>query len=277
MKKKQIIILYVPVLHKGYLDFFKKYRGAECLYVPSNALIDEFMPFKREIRQIEPQVMKKMIESSRLFHQVKVLRHDSVSKIRNCGIITGSDSVSLGLVSKYFPNTNPIINTTFLRWDEKNVYSQKPSGYDRISTKEFDRTLIEAAIVESRKGSCWWRRIGAVLVKGKKVVLIRHNIHVPSELNPYSLGDPRDVIEAGKKNEVSTTLHAEEMIIAEAAKKTGIGLKGASLYMTVFPCPKCAKLIAYSGIKKCYFKEGHASLDGLEVLKAKKVEIILVK
>lgn len=276
MKMRRVIILYVPVLHKGYLDFFKKYHDAECLYIPNNKLIGEFMPLQREIRQIEPRVIRSIIKNAKLFNQVKILTHDSTNKLKNCEIVTSNDSVSQGLTKKYFSGFSCITDTIFLRWDEKNVYSQKPSGYDRISTEKFDRTLMEVATVESRKSSCWWRRIGAVLVKNKKIMLIRHNIHVPSELNPYSLGDPRDVIEAGKNNEVSTTLHAEEMIIAGAAK-VGLGLKGASLYMTVFPCPKCAKIIAYSGIKKCYFMEGHASLDGLEVLKAKKVEIILVK
>ena len=274
---QSVIILYIPVIHNGYLEFFRKYHDVDCLYIPSDELIDEFTPFKREIRQISAIVMKDIIESGKLFQRVEILNHSSISKIQNCQIITASDSVSSGIVGKYFPHSNPVIDTVFLRWDEKNVRSEKPAGYDEISTDPFDREMIEIAGNEAVKGSCWWRRVGAVLVKDRKIMLIKHNIHVPSEHSPYAIGDPRDFIEAGKDNEIATTLHAEEMIVVEAARRNDLGLEGTSIYPIVFPCPKCAKMIAYSGIKKCYFKEGHASLDGLESMKAKKVKIILVK
>ena len=63
-------------------------------------------------------------------------------------------------------------------------------------------------------------------------------------------------------------------IIAEAARSV---LEGASIYLSVFPCPDCAKLIAHSGIKKVYFSGGHASFDGEVNLRAEKVEIIFVE
>ena len=49
------------------------------------------------------------------------------------------------------------------------------------------------------------------------------------------------------------------------------------MYVTTFPCPTCAKLIAYSGIKKLYAGGGYAVLDGELVLKAKGVKIIFVE
>jgi len=54
-------------------------------------------------------------------------------------------------------------------------------------------------------------------------------------------------------------------------------LSGADFYVTVFPCPDCTKLIAFSGVKRLFFKGGHASLDGVDILKAKGVEIIKVE
>ena len=49
------------------------------------------------------------------------------------------------------------------------------------------------------------------------------------------------------------------------------------MYVTVFPCPPCAKLIAYSGIKRLYCGGGYAVLDGEEVLKSNGVEIYFVE
>ncbi len=113
-------------------------------------------------------------------------------------------------------------------------------------------------------------------MKNKKIILISHNRHLPSEHTPYALGDPRDFVKAGESPDIRTSLHAEHGLIVEAARQ-GIKLNGLSIYAIIFPCPICAKSIAYSGIKNLFFKTGWASLDGLDVLKAQNVKIILVK
>ena len=64
-------------------------------------------------------------------------------------------------------------------------------------------------------------------------------------------------------------------IIGEAAKK-GISLEGASLYVTHFPCAVCAKFVAYSGIKKVYFREGTSTLDGKAILESADINIVRV-
>jgi dCMP deaminase len=114
------------------------------------------------------------------------------------------------------------------------------------------------------------------VVRGKKVIFRSHNHHVPSEHVPYAQGDPRDAIKAGTLNLVYTSLHAEQSIIAEAARE-GASLAGTAMYLNVFPCPLCAKLMAYAGIKKCFYRTGSAWLDAESILRANGVKIILVK
>ena len=48
-------------------------------------------------------------------------------------------------------------------------------------------------------------------------------------------------------------VHAEANAILH---KTCIDLKDCTLYVTLFPCNECAKLIIQSGIKKVYYLEG---------------------
>ena len=79
----------------------------------------------------------------------------------------------------------------------------------------------------------------------------------------------------GRHIELTTDQHAESVVISEAAKK-GIALEGADLYMSTFPCPPCAKLVAAAGIRRCYFSSGYAMLDGERILKDRGVEIIRV-
>lgn len=99
-----------------------------------------------------------------------------------------------------------------------------------------------------------------------------HNKHVPTEYVTAYEGDPRASFHKGEYLKVSTAVHAEALLIAEAAKQ-GISLDGAELLVTTFPCPVCAKQIAYSGVKKVYFIEGYSVLDGERILKDKKIKI----
>ena len=95
---------------------------------------------------------------------------------------------------------------------------------------------------------------------------------------PYIDGDPRDFIKAGERSELCSAFHSELSIITRAANE-GLKLSDGEtyIYVSVFPCPMCAMQVAYSGVRRCYFSSGHASLRGEDVLKSQNVEIILVK
>ena len=77
---------------------------------------------------------------------------------------------------------------------------------------------------------------------------------------------------AGERQDLASTVHAEQYIIAKAARE-GISVNGLSMYVTTFPCPVCAKLIACSGIKNIYFGEGGSNFDAKKVLESAGVKI----
>jgi len=75
------------------------------------------------------------------------------------------------------------------------------------------------------------------------------------------------------KNKTSEfTLHAEQNVITFCAKN-GISTKGTTLYITMSPCPNCAKLIAQSGIKRVVYKDTYRDKSGIEFLKKCNVEV----
>jgi dCMP deaminase len=152
-----------------------------------------------------------------------------------------------------------------------------PVNYDcQISESEHDRDIIQLALTETEYSPDWWRQVGAILVKDGKILYKVHNTHLPTEQNPYYEGDPRDFVKAGVSSEIATSMHCEAWIVAEAAR-TGTSLEGTDLSVTDFTCPLCAKLVAHSGIKRLFFRKGHASVDGESILKEKGVQIIWVK
>jgi dCMP deaminase len=154
---------------------------------------------------------------------------------------------------------------------------ERPVNVDqRISHDAFDWDVIQKLKKEAQRSSDYWRRIASAIVKDGEIILTAYNQHQPTEHAPYENGDPRDNFSKGVGVEYSTSIHSEAQLVAEAARR-GISLEGSTLYATVFPCPPCAKQIAFSGIKKMYYAGGYTVLDQDVLLKAKGVEIIYVE
>jgi dCMP deaminase len=118
--------------------------------------------------------------------------------------------------------------------------------------------------------------VGGLITKKCQVIMAGCNQHLPVNDQQYKNSDPRISYTSGIGADFSSSIHAEANLIALAAKK-GIALDGAEIFVTTFPCPVCAKQIAVSGIKKVYYAKGYAVLDGLEILKAFGVEVVLVQ
>jgi deoxycytidylate deaminase len=146
------------------------------------------------------------------------------------------------------------------------------------TTAQDDVLLAELAAVAQAQaaGSAdWWRQVGAAIRFADGTICSAVNEHSPHRLSAYAVGDPRANFSQGVHLELSTATHAEARLIAEAARD-GVSTKSAVMYVTDFPCPPCAKLIAAARIAKLYFRTGYAVLDGEDVLAAAGVEIVQV-
>lgn len=274
---KKIILAYIPVLHEGYRRFLATYQDAD-LFIFGPELMAEFSQLAKEIRQLDPELVRKSILSWGIIKNVSIANKKEIQKIKDGAdeIIMPDEDITWELKKKYFSGKKIIFDTIFLRWNKHNTTKEAEVHFDRkVSREAFDKEMILLADQEGQKSSDWWRRIGSVVVKNGKIILSAHNKHVPSEYTPYVDGDPRSNFHKGDHLELSTAIHSEAAAIAEAAKR-GISLEEASIYVTTFPCSPCAKLIAYSGIKKIYYNIGYGVLDGESVLKSHGVEIIFV-
>lgn len=272
-----ILILYLPVFHRGYLELLQRYKGQlDEVYVLDEELIQEFQPLHREIRALDSTDAAHFVRSLGWFRVVMRLHKEHIPRLQKRPVVTLNDAVCRECVAKYFQDSAVSLDTVFLRWDQAAVSATKPLNFDRESTNEFDRTMMMVAAAEAEQSSDWWRQVGAVAVREGEIILQAHNHHLPSEHSPYLNGDPRDVVEAGKDSHLLTANHAERSLIAQAARE-GIALKGSDIYVTVFPCPPCALQLAELGLTRLFFAGGHASLDGEAVLKAAQVELVWVK
>jgi dCMP deaminase len=273
------LVAYVPVLHEGYRRFFEKYDGPKELYIFGPEITADYKQLGKEIRQLDPELMKKAVEALGIFTSVSILDIAGARALnsKEHDVVLPDEDVSRELHEKYFPSAKVVFDPIFLRWDRKNAKQEKEvQPEERITHDEFHRRVMAQAEEESKKSSDIWRHVGGAIVKDKKVILLARNRHLPSDHSPYANGDPRGNWSQGVEMELASGFHCEVSLIAEAAKR-GVALRGAGMYVTVFPCPPCSKAIACSGIKNLYVGGGKGILDSEDVLKNSGVKIIFVE
>ncbi len=272
----KILIAYIPVLHAGYVTLLKKYPDE--VYVLGADLIAEFPRTEREIRMVVSDDMKRAIGGLGIVSKVETLNKKNIVDISlETELVMPDEDLMHFIAETYFSKHKVSFEKAFLRWDKPITIRENVVDPDRIiSTKEFDREMIGLAFDVADKSSDWWRQVGAVAVKQNTVLLTRHNKHLPSPHSPYENGDPRNNFDAGEYLDLSTAIHAEAGVIAEAAKK-GISLDGAAMYVTTFPCPVCAKSMVEAGIKRVFYSKGYSLVDAEKLFKQYSIEIILVQ
>nr|AIA13795.1 Cytidine and deoxycytidylate deaminase zinc-binding region [uncultured bacterium] len=280
MPKKQAIIAYVPAIHSGYKKLFDSYPDAVIMVLGDSLIFDIK---RKDLRALTPKDAVRAIEG--LGRKAAIIQKDAFKDLVKTysELIFPNEDISRDVYEKYLEHflsdydfhSNFI--DIFLRWDRRQMEAVQdkhdPNG--RISTDDADKKYMLMAAKIAGKSSNIWRRVGAVIVKGGKVVAESSNVHQPSPHANWIDGDPRNNANRGSKIDVSTDMHAEALLIAQAAKD-GLSLHGAKLYVTTFPCPTCAKLIAKAGFKQCYYSAGYSMLDGREVLESHGVELIRV-
>ena len=136
---------------------------------------------------------------------------------------------------------------------------------------KWDARFMELSGVIANWASCYKpnRKIGAVIVKNKRIVTTGYN-GAPAGIKTcvergeclrQKLGIP-----SGTRAELCYAVHAEQNAIIQAAR-LGSSIDGATLYCTHQPCVLCAKMIVNAGIKRVVYQEGYPDDFALEMLK----------
>ncbi len=270
------LLLHIPVLHNGYIKLFEKYAdNIKSLYILDDDLTSELSEFK-EIRSVKSAMIVKMVNSLGFKFGAKLLSKGNLKTISNTDLIISNESIIKKFLKKYFPKKHVEVDNVFLRWDEGNVQSPNTPHYDSESSNPFDLKMMLKAKEIGGVSTDWWRRVGCVVVKNKKILVSSFNQHFPQNDTQYAEGDPRDFVKSGSLGFLASSAHAEQLAIAKAAN-SGISLKGADMYVSTYPCPTCAKLTAAAGIRRCYFQGGNSYLDVEAVFKSTGLKAILVK
>lgn len=142
---------------------------------------------------------------------------------------------------------------------------------------KWDARFMELAEVISTWASCYQqdRKIGAVIVKNKRIVTTGYNGAPAGIKTCVERGEclrKKLGIASGTKHEICYAIHAEQNAIIQAAK-LGSSIEGATLYCTHQPCVICAKMIVNSGITRVVYKHGYPDEFAVQMLKEGGVQL----
>ncbi len=145
-----------------------------------------------------------------------------------------------------------------------------------MSRPTWDEYFMKIAHLVAERSTCLRRKVGAVLVKDKRILATGYN-GAPSGLaHCLDIGCLRQKnnVPSGQRHELCRGVHAEQNCLCQAAKY-GISVEGATIYCTNFPCVICAKMLINAGIKKICYAEGYP--DELSKQMLEEAKIVLVK
>jgi dCMP deaminase len=278
-----IAICHIPVIHKGYLDFVRmaEARGAAKLFLVDLEWLRPVEEFDYLVRKNSLHALTTAEIKSALEQYIKIpvviLSDETMTDIvgSSDSILMPKEDISTFLVEKYLAGRDVEYENVFLRWNRENIGETKEPDVLASDLPAFVTTTFHQVLEEATKSADWWRSVGAALVKDGEVVALAYNEHMPHEQLPNIYSDTRALFKKGVNINYVTAAHAEVGVIAEAARK-GISSEGAELFLTDFPCPYCARLVAKAGIKKIYFLKGYAVLEGDDFLKGEGVELMQV-
>ena len=123
---------------------------------------------------------------------------------------------------------------------------------------------------------CLRRKVGAIAISDTgQIIGAGYNTALSGYGNPKKCEScvRQDMnIPSGERHEICNALHAEQMVICNAADR-GISLKGSTLVITCSPCIICAKMIVGVGFDTIYYASKYPDDTAITMLKEAGVKV----
>lgn len=284
----KILILYMPVLHAGYLKLFDEVKPQVIALISEEILrnLPESLAYiagKDVIRAVSSQQMRSVVERLLLISTTVCATRKLLSEFARptYDVVMPDEDVSIAIAEKYFGGVDKVTLVVppapRLRYHRNNVEEKKllvPGR--RIPLTELDQEMMALATSVAARSPDWWRQVGGVLMARDGRRIVAYNEHQPHEQIAATLGDPRSIFKSGVRTDLSFGDHAEHVLVGEAARLL-FGTNGSTMYLTTFPCLPCARLTVRAGVRRLFYRDpSYGLLDADQYLRLKKVELIEV-
>lgn len=138
----------------------------------------------------------------------------------------------------------------------------------------WDSYFMEITQVVASRSTCLRRKVGAVIVRDKRILTTGYNGAPSSLAHCEEVGCIREKekVPSGERHELCRALHAEQNAILQAALY-GVSIQGATIYCTTHPCVMCAKMIINAGMKEVVIAAGYPDKLSEALLKEANVKV----
>jgi dCMP deaminase len=118
----------------------------------------------------------------------------------------------------------------------------------------WDEYFIGITNLVAERSTCLRRKVGAILVKDKRILSTGYNGAPTGLKHCEEVGCMREKLNvpSGQRHELCRGLHAEQNAIIQAAL-AGVSIKDSVVYTTTFPCVVCAKMLINSQVKEIVY------------------------
>jgi dCMP deaminase len=154
----------------------------------------------------------------------------------------------------------------------------KKTTKESLARPSWDEYFMEIAKLVARRATCLRRKVGAIIVKDRRILATGYNGGPKKVKDCLELGCLRDEykIKSGTNHEICRAIHAEQNAIIQAAVH-GVNISGATLYNTHSPCILCAKMIVNANIAKFVCNEKYPDDEGIKLLKESGIKIEILE
>jgi dCMP deaminase len=151
---------------------------------------------------------------------------------------------------------------------------EPPALNRKIDRPNWDEYFMDIAVLVSKRSSCLRRRVGAVLVRDRRILATGYNGAPSGMRHCLETGCLREQmnVPSGERHELCRGLHAEQNAIIQAALH-GVSINGATLYCTNHPCIICSKMIINAGISLVIVREIYRDALSEEMLREAGIEV----
>ncbi|NLY53940.1 MAG: cytidine deaminase [Firmicutes bacterium] len=139
----------------------------------------------------------------------------------------------------------------------------------------WDEYFMQITRVVASRSTCLRRQVGAILVKDRHIVATGYNGAPRGLAHCSEVGCLREQqgIASGERHELCRALHAEQNAIIQAAV-SGVSIKGATLYVNLFPCSLCAKMLINSRIQRIVYSADYPDALSHALLQEAGIELV---
>lgn len=138
----------------------------------------------------------------------------------------------------------------------------------------WDQYFLGIASLVSERSTCLRRKVGALVVKGRRILATGYN-GTPSGIKHCSQSGclrKKMNIPSGERHELCRGLHAEQNVLLQASLH-GVSLKDSVMYVTNQPCIICAKMIINAGIKEVVMSGHYPDKMAMSFLKEAEIKV----